>query len=116
MKVSITFSDLEVDEAEKLLKAAETEEVETPAPRKSRKSKDEEPEEIEEEEEETAEEEEETDGPTLADVMAACKLFVKRNGGDKKTIIPILKKFKVKTPNELEEDDYASVLKLLLKK
>lgn len=55
------------------------------------------------------------DGPTLAQVMDAFKKFVKKNKGDKKKAIPILKQFKVKSPNDLKEKDYAKVIKLLSK-
>lgn len=59
--------------------------------------------------------EDDDDGPTLAQVMSAFKSFVKKHKGDKKKAIPILKQFKVKSPNDLKEKDYAKVIKLLSK-
>lgn len=77
--------------------------------------------EVEDEEVTTDEEEIETDdateedGPTLAQVIAAGKAFVKRHGDDKRAILPILKKFKVTTVHDLDEGDFAAVIKALKK-
>lgn len=57
----------------------------------------------------------EDDGPTMAMVMSAFKAFTKKNKGNKKPSIAILKKFNVKSPSELDEEDFDKVLKLLKK-
>jgi hypothetical protein len=116
MGIDLTFTDLTPDQASVLVAY-----VSKPAKGKPAKTTKPAPEEEEEtfgEEETTTEEEDsfedtEEDGPTLAVVMDAFKKFIKKHKGDKSKAIPILKKFKVKSPNDLEESDYPAVLKLL---
>lgn len=53
------------------------------------------------------------DGPTLANIMEGFKALNKKNKGDKAASIKILKRFGVKSPNELDQSDYPKVMKLL---
>lgn len=136
MKISITFNDCTEMEALKLLNslgAGEdtpnedngSEAIET---RSSKKGKGTKASKVEDEdtlpesddddmsidgEEDSSGDDEEQNGPTLALVMEAFKKFVKKHKGDKGPAIKVLKKFKVKSPSELDESDYAAVIKAL---
>lgn len=98
MKVQLVFCDPTPEEALDLLQIA--------SPKKIKAKP-----EVEEDESET--DDPDSDGPTLAEVMDAFKKYVKKNDGDKKSVIPILKKLGVKSPSEIDENDYARALKLL---
>lgn len=132
--VNLTLNDLDPKKAAQILamlskKAAATstdddddeDEEEETTPRKTgkkpaqRAASNDDDDDTEDDDDDTDDDDESNDGPTMAEVLAAFKTFTKKNKGNKKPAIAILKKFDVKSPSELEEEDFGKVMKLLTK-